>query len=471
MANSKANVKRTLVDEILDFRASKAKQFGILRQAESVPTTQSSSRGASGKGGIVTTANLFLQTQGDSMVGPIGYTRQIMASGNIPNVGNNNTFDVGRTGNYTSHIIWGAGGSDQLDIIDGKSITGQHLIIETTESLTMTIFDESNVSGPPNGNIKTLDGNNLVLGPAKTLVWFVFSIADSFWHQVSNPVVGGGGTGVEPGDNVTWTGIHVFNGASFTVNSPIIQIGFDPADSLSLNAGIINNVNPLVDNTVKLGNATKRWQDIRSISLTSNTITAAVSLSSIGPTFLSGNVTLGDASSDVISVVGRIDNFGLIPVNDAQANLGVGSKRWFQIAGINLVCTNVTATGILAANGPVFLGNNSSDNITVTGRISSNFQPNADNSRAMGASSLRWALSFFNKIDISSGNSPALQVDSGSTSNEAIRIPNGGGLMRFDANAITLSATAGFQTLPAKPVAFIRVKVGGTERRIPYYAI
>ena len=42
-------------------------------------------------------------------------------------------------------------------------------------------------------------------------------------------------------------------------------------------------------------------------------------------------------------------------------------------------------------------------------------------------------------------------------------------IVAFGGNAISLSATAGFQTLPAKPVAFINAKVGGASVRIPYF--
>jgi len=42
--------------------------------------------------------------------------------------------------------------------------------------------------------------------------------------------------------------------------------------------------------------------------------------------------------------------------------------------------------------------------------------------------------------------------------------------VNFDANNISLSATAGFQTLPPNPIAFINIKVGGANFKIPYYS-
>ena len=40
----------------------------------------------------------------------------------------------------------------------------------------------------------------------------------------------------------------------------------------------------------------------------------------------------------------------------------------------------------------------------------------------------------------------------------------------YDPNNIALTATAGFQILPGNPVAFINIKVGGANFKIPYYS-
>lgn len=465
MANSKANVKRGIIDEIVDIKKAKAKQFGILRQAESVPTTQSSSRGASGKGGSVNNASQFLRVDGDSMIGPIGYKRQVMLATNIPNIGNDHTFDVGTTGNYTSHIIWGAGGSDQLDIITGQAITGQHLIIESTESLTQTIRDKSNV--PINGNINTLTGNDLVLGPSKTMVWFIFSVVDNSWHQVSNPTSGGGG--VQDTDNVIWSGTHVFNNnvtmqnSTTLIGSVTTTIGNSSSDNLVINADVNSNIIPN-SSSFELGSATKNWFSVRAsfgIFVTTQTQILIVT----------GNTTLGDSSADTIKFLGKVTNEGINPQNSGQANLGTLSQKWFQVTGTNLVMDDGLILNTFRINGDTFLGSGTADNINVTGRISTNVQPNTNLGRAMGASSLRWSTVWTGKIDCNGTAGPAATFDGGSSNNEAFRINNGGGMPRFDANSISFGVSAGFApAVPNQPVAYLRVKVGGTERRIPYFA-
>jgi len=459
---SKASRRKTTIDAILDLQREKKKQYGAQRQAATgISTANTAGVGGAGGGQAVGAPSIgLLKTAGDTMLGPIAYVTKTIAGADLPAVGNNNTLDLSTTGSvYSSHVVWGAGGSDQMDIISGKQFTGQVLIIESTETLTQTITDESNVVGPPAGNIKTLDGGDLVLGTRKTLVYFMFSNIDNFWHQISNPV--GGGGGIQASDNVTWTGSHIFNGPSFTVNSQIIQIGFVPTDTLSIKALLISDIIPLTGNSKSLGTSSLKWANIHGNNVVATTLTA-----SAAATF-SGTIVFNPGST--ANFAGTISS-NLTPTTNNAFNCGAASKKWFQIQGTNINGVNVTATGILSGNGPVFLGNSTADNITVTGRISSNFQPNNNLGRTLGAASLRWSTVWTGKINADTGVGPAGTFDGGSSSNEAIRINNGGGLMRYDANAITLSATAGFQTLPAKPVAFIRVKVGGTERRIPYYA-
>lgn len=47
---------------------------------------------------------------------------------------------------------------------------------------------------------------------------------------------------------------------------------------------------------------------------------------------------------------------------------------------------------------------------------------------------------------------------------------NGGGTINFNSSLSTTSAAAGSQTLPANPVGFLTLNIGGTARKVPYYA-
>jgi len=205
---SKASRRKTTIDSLIETRRELKKAYGAQRQAAT--GISAGSLGGIGSSGGSQAVNAptsgLLKTAGDTMVGPIAFF-PVSTLADLPAAGNNHTLNISRitSNSYSSNIKWGAGGSDQMDIINGAAFAGQVLIIETTETLTQTIRDESNVTGPPAGNIKTLDGGNLVLGTRKTLVMFIFSSTDNFWHQLSNPV-GGGGSEV-----FTWSADHNAN--------------------------------------------------------------------------------------------------------------------------------------------------------------------------------------------------------------------------------------------------------------------
>ena len=105
-----------------------------------------------------------------------------------------NTLDLGEDGAFTSHWVWAALGSEELEIIANASHSGQILFIESVDTRTPKIVDRSNTSGGDTGNIKTLDGEDFTFPSNKTIVLFMFSSIDNLWHQISNPAAGGAST-------------------------------------------------------------------------------------------------------------------------------------------------------------------------------------------------------------------------------------------------------------------------------------
>jgi len=94
------------------------------------------------------------------------------------------TLDLGETGAFTSHWIWAAAGSRELNIIANASHSGQILFIESVETETPKILAYDS-STNPTGNIETLDGEDFTFPSTKTIVLFMFSSIDNRWHQVS----------------------------------------------------------------------------------------------------------------------------------------------------------------------------------------------------------------------------------------------------------------------------------------------
>jgi len=228
--SSKASRRKTVTDEIIDLRKEKKKQYGALRQgATGVSSGALGGIGQSGGGQAGAPQAGFLKVSGDSMVGPLAYLGKLVPSAELPAGGNNHTLDLSQLSgeSYSSYIIWGAGGSNQMDIIAGNQFTGQILVIESTETLTQTITDESNVSGPPAGNIKTLDGNDLVLGPRSLFVQFMYSIIDNMWHQLSNPIATSRWSEFNATTNINLGGFIIVNvGNTPNINDGICMGGF-----------------------------------------------------------------------------------------------------------------------------------------------------------------------------------------------------------------------------------------------------
>ena len=195
MTNSKANLKPTELDKIIEHERYIKRQFGLQRRNITGINLGASVTAGSGNSGQVSnnTGDSYLKVSGDTMIGPIAFYRYPTLA-IFPTVANNHTLDISReTGAFSSHWIWSpdGSGSNRLEIIEGAIHSGQILVVESTQTVTQTIVDVSN-SALGAGNIKTLNGDDLVLGTDKTLVMFMFSDIDSQWHQVSNPVVSAG---------------------------------------------------------------------------------------------------------------------------------------------------------------------------------------------------------------------------------------------------------------------------------------
>ena len=121
-----------------------------------------------------------------------------------------------------------------------------------------------------------------------------------------------------------------------------------------------------------------------------------------------GDVDLGDATSDTITVTGRFDS-DLVPSSNNARDLGSsilqyanvhayklnsygsdnGGSAW--ISGSLVVANNFVLSGTLNANGDINLGNATSDTITCTGQFDSDLVPSTDSARDLGTSAKQWA--------------------------------------------------------------------------------
>ena len=93
---------------------------------------------------------------------------------------------------------------------------------------------------------------------------------------------------------------------------------------------------------------------------------------------------------------------------------GIGATVYGQLYTTDLKVTGVsTFTGTVVANGDVTLGNATSDDIALTGRITSGIIPSSDIDHDLGSSSLRWHNFWVQDINATSSNVTGLSTVTG----------------------------------------------------------
>lgn len=201
LSNGKAKLNKTQADNIVKLKREQKKQQGLNRRNS---TGMGSTIIASGNNIFSNNlpTNNFLSTSGGTMIGPLAIYRtnnlSLYPKSGSPPTGNNNTLDISKgTEGYSSYIYWVDAGSRTLDTISGAEFSGQILCIQNidttaTTNNTFVIRDVSSSSS----NIKTLDGNNVTLGPRPQVIMFIYSDITGKWQQISNPQVSSGSSWV-----------------------------------------------------------------------------------------------------------------------------------------------------------------------------------------------------------------------------------------------------------------------------------
>ena len=246
--------------------------------------------------------------------------------------------------------------------------------------------------------------------------------------------------------NLEVTGTTTFNGGTLT-------LGDSATDNVVFGADVNSSITPNTDNAYDLGSSSKEWRNlyidgeanIDTLNADSATLTTAdinggtldnVRIGSSTPssaTFTTlvatGNVDLGDATSDTITATGRFDS-ALVPSADGTYDLGSSSLEWNDLyidgtanidtlradsatlttvdinggsidgAGIGANSASSGAFTTLSASGNVDLGDATSDTITATGRFDSVLVPSADSTYALGTTALRWSNLFIDAATV-----------------------------------------------------------------------
>jgi len=127
-------------------------------------------------------------------------------------------------------------------------------------------------------------------------------------------------------------------------------------------------------------------------------------LTTLASVTASGDITLGDSSSDTLDLNAKIEG-DLLTTADSTYAIGTSSVRWstawvdsvnastsITSSGSLAVTGNAAIDGTLSVDGNTTIGNSSGDSHTVNGSVTHNnwIRPNGDNTLTIGSSSLRY---------------------------------------------------------------------------------
>jgi hypothetical protein len=119
--------------------------------------------------------------------------------------------------------------------------------------------------------------------------------------------------------------------------------------------------------------------------------TFAGALAVTGATTLNGNVTLGDAAADSLTVSATITSN--LVFTDATYDIGASGAtrpRNLFLSGNAVVGGTFQIDGTVTFNGSVVLGDSTSDTLSGSARIAMDWTPSSTNTRDLGTTALRW---------------------------------------------------------------------------------
>lgn len=335
----KASLPKTSINDTLDANRERKKQFGRERNAYSGATGVALNSGS----GFNSTTNKIIQVQtlktaGDTMMGPLAFYPRV----EFLNTGVT-TLDISKATNeaYSSRVIVsGQSNAATISTISGAAHAGQILFLQAASSQTITINETGNISIPGSVTSYIMTSNEIIL--------FQYDATTTKWITVTVNAASSGGAGLA--DNNVWTGSNTFQGvvsmtgASITLgdaNSDLINFGGKMGSDIDMNNYDIENTDRLLFSTTGTDNLAASDMGIGTNSGDSD--------------YLTYNVPSGYHRFKV--------NGNLAMSVGPTTNPGLTVENMLYVSG------SITATGDVAFNQEVTLGNSGSDDINIVGNI------------------------------------------------------------------------------------------------------
>lgn len=126
-----------------------------------------------------------------------------------------------------------------------------------------------------------------------------------------------------------------------------LNIGDGTSDTLTITSVVDSHILPDANDTRNLGDSTHRWEDIfvddligsvKTVSV-NNLLDKSASETITGDWVFQGNIDIGNASSDTLTITSVVDS-NILPDSSNSRNLGGTSNRWEDIFVDDIVDTN-----------------------------------------------------------------------------------------------------------------------------------
>ena len=195
-------------------------------------------------------------------------------------------------------------------------------------------------------------------------------------------------------DTLTNATSVVIASPNFAINSSQITLGDSTGDDIFFLGRVDSDIDPKTDSTRDLGASGLQWATLWVDTINSiNTVVIA------SPNFAinSADITIGDQTSDDVAILGRI-NADIDPKTDSTYDLGASSLQWDTIWVYTLNSVNtiaITSPNFAVNSSQITLGDSTSDDVNILGRINSDVDPSADNTINFGSLTLTYGFSFF----------------------------------------------------------------------------
>lgn len=305
----------------------------------------------------------------------------------------------------------------------------------------LTTVDTTNIEVT---NIKAKDGTAAV------------TVADTTGHVTITNLTGtsvdiNGGT--IDGATIATSNITVGAGKTLDVSAGTLtlaagQVTADKVGPGTFNAGTYSFAGSTISSIPAVTQFTASNSSLGAATATSlsssNNIQGGGSLTVAGATVLNGNVTLGDASTDVLAVLGQFTS-SLVPRVSGEVNIGSPTNLWLGISGNELSAslrvragtqviagtsisagTSITGQTLTASNGANL---NATVVTTITGSSTATFQSMTSNAVTIGGGTINatpiggttQAAGQFTTLSASS----TLQVAGAATLNNGLTVSNG----------------------------------------------